>query len=166
MNTFDPDAFMETQIDQPLEFEKKLVPAAEYSMIIDDFDSKAFRTSDFEYQKGPKAGQPGSMTVFNIPCVVQDDKVNALMNRDKVIVYKECILEFQDDGQLAWGVNQNTDLGAVRNAVGQNAAGTVWKPGNLRGAGPFMGKVEHQTVTKKDGTKTVIAKVTRVAPIR
>src|SRR5882762_3929771 len=117
---FDPDAFMETTIDQPLETERKLVPAGEYTLMIDDFTSAAFRTSDFEYKKGPNAGQPGSMTVFNIPMVVQDDKINALFNRDKVLVFKECILDFQDDGQLAWGVNQNVDLGQVRNAVGQN----------------------------------------------
>ena len=34
---FDPDAFMQTTVDQPLETEYVLVPQGEYVAMIDDF---------------------------------------------------------------------------------------------------------------------------------
>lgn len=165
MAKFDPDLFMQQTIDQPMETERTLVPAGEYQMNIDDFDSKVFQTFDFEYKQGPNAGQPGSFTKFNCPCVINDDKVKALFKRDKVLAFKPITLDFNPDGSLAFGVNQNVELGQLRQAVGQNAPGTPWLPAHLRGAGPFMGRVEHKDVTRKDGSKVTVAEVTRVARI-
>jgi len=163
MTKFDPDAFMQETVDQPLSTERTLVPAGEYKMQIDDFDSKAFQAIPF---KDKLTGEDREFHKFGCPCVILDDKVAQDLGMLKVVVFKNCNLDFDDTGKLAWGPNKNIDLGQLRNAVGQNVPNTVWAPGNLRGAGPFMGKVEHRRGKRKDGSDFEIAEVTRVAPIR
>ena len=164
MSQFDPDAFMTQTMDQPLETERTLVPPGEYQMMIDDFGRDALETFEFEYKRGPNAGQQGSMTKLGVPCLVQDESVKTSLGMDKVVVFKNITLDFEN-GSLAFGKNKNIDLGQLRHAVGQNNPGP-WSIGNLRGAGPFMGRVEHREGNRKDGTKFKIAEVTRVAPIR
>lgn len=165
MSNFDPELFMQQTVDQPMETERTLCPPGDYTMMVDDFEAKrAIEQIDFEYKKGPNAGQPGTMYVFNCPCVVQDDKVKADMDQDRVIVYKRITLDVNADGQLSWGKNKNIDLGQLRHAVGQNHAGT-WNISHLRGAGPFVGKVEKREGKRKDGTNFEGREVTRVAPL-
>ena len=170
MNTrlpFDPDAFMSTTIDQPLETERKLVPEGEYlNLMVDDFTSDAFETFSGEYQKGPNIGQQWSMTKFNCPVIVNDDKVKQFLNTDKPRVYYTCVLDFDENGQLDFGVNRNLQLGQLRKAVGQNQAGVVWMPSMLRGAGPFAGKLVHRPGKRKDGSPFIIAEFARLSPIK
>lgn len=53
-------------------------------------------------------------------------------------------LDLTDDGKgLATGPNRNTDLGALRKALGQEAA--PWNFGMLDGAGPVRIRVGHET---------------------
>lgn len=163
MSNFDPEAFMNETVDQPMETERTLCPVGEYPMMIDDFDSKAFQAIPF---KDKQTGEDREFHKFGCPCVVQDPAVAQKLGIARVVVFKNCNLDFGDDGKLAWGPNKNTDLGQLRHAVGQNDRGKTWSPGNLRGAGPFMGKVEHRSGKRKDGSEFVIAEVTRVAPIR
>lgn len=162
---FNAEDFMTQTIDQPLETERTLVPPGEYKMVIDDFTQEAFETFEFEYKRGPNAGQPGQMTKFGCPCIVVDDKVKADLGMEKVTVFKNITLDFDDTGAIAFGKNRNIDLGQLRHAVGQNNPGP-WSIAQLRGAGPFMGRVEHREGKRKDGSAFKIAEVTRVAPIR
>lgn len=164
---FDASSFMNQQYDQPLETERKLVPPGEYQAMIGDFDENAFQTHDFEYKRGPNAGQAGSMTNFRIPFVIQDAKAASAVGREdgEVIAYKQVTLDLDSNGALDFGVNRNVELGQVRAAVGQNNPGP-WSPGNLRGAGPVIIKVEHRKGKRKDGSPFETAEVTRVAPLR
>jgi hypothetical protein len=164
-STFDPDVFMNQTIDQPIQDDWILCPEGEYQAIIDDFNRDAFRTNEFTYQKGPNSGLPGSMTTFNIPWVIQDDRAKAALNREKVVVPQPIILDFASDGSLDFGVNKNVKLGQVRTAVGQNQAGP-WTPALLRGAGPCMVRVVHRWVEPKGKPKYQVAEVDRVVPIR
>lgn len=165
MSDFDPDEFMNSTIDQPLETERTLCPEGEYKAMIDDFTRDAFETFEFEYKRGPNAGQPGSMTNFSIPFVIDDDKVKQSMEMDKVVVFKRVVLDFADGGKaLAWGKNKNIELGKIRKAVGQNNPGP-WSPAMLRNAGPLMVKVVHRKGKRKDGSDFVMAEIERVAPI-
>jgi hypothetical protein len=162
---FDPETFMSQIIDQPLETEFLMVPQGEYTATIDDFTSEAFEQIHFEYKKGPRAGTPGVMTKFTLPFVIQDDAVKTELGRDKLVVYKQLILDVGDDGGLDWGKNKNIDLGRIRAAVGQNDPGP-WSIGNLRGAGPVMVKVVHVPFERKDksrGERVEIERVVRIA---
>lgn len=165
MANFDPNTFMQQTVDQPLETEYRLCPVGEYQAMIQDFDGSAFRTNDFTYSRGPKQGQPGSMTSFDCPFVINDARVQQELNRDTAIVAMPCILDLDANGGIDFGVNKNIKLGQIRAAVGQNNPGP-WSPANLRGAGPVMVKVEHIDFTRRDGTQGKRAEVTRVAPIR
>lgn len=162
---FDADQFMNENVDAPLETEFKLVPAGEYPARIDDFTSEAIENFDFEYKRGPNAGQQGSMKKFSCPFVIDDAAVAASLGRDKLIVTKQMILDIdKDTGRLDFGVNKNIELGRIRLAVNQNNPGP-WTISNLRGAGPVMVKVEHIAFERKDKTKGTRAEVTRVVKI-
>lgn len=164
MNSFDPNSFLQSTVDSPLDTEYMLIPEGEYHAIIDDFDSTALEQIDFTYKKGARAGQPGSMTKFTIPFVIQDDKVKQEMGRDKVVISKQVILDLNDQGSLDTSRGRNVELGRVRAAAGQQDT-SPWGFANLRGAGPMMIKVVHRTFDRSDGTKGTRAEVDRVARI-
>lgn len=164
MPNFDPETFMQQTIDAPLETEYALVPEGEYRATIDDFTSEAFEQIDFTYKKGQRAGQPGTMTKFSCPFVIQDDAVKAEMGRDKVVVTKQINLDFDETGGIAKGKNRNIELGRVMSACGLNAQGS--SVSQLRGAGPVMVKVVHREGERKDGSKWKRAEVDAVAAIR
>jgi hypothetical protein len=163
--TFDPETFMNQTLDAPLEIERTLIPEGEYRMSVDDFTSDAFETYEFTYKRGPRSGSEGSMTTFNCPIVVDDDKLKAELQTEKPMVFYRCTLDFNDDGSLATGPNKNIDLGKLRHAVGQNQQGN-WSINMLRGAGPFMGKVQHRQGKRKDGTPFKVAEIVKMAPLR
>lgn len=165
MSNFDPDAFMTQTVDQPLSIERTLIPVGEYKGRIDDFTSEAFETIEFEYKKGDRAGEKGEMIKFNCPIIIDDDAVRALFERDKVVTYFACILDFDDKSQLTFGPNRNIDLGRLRHAVDQNGPG-AWNPSMLKGAGPFMVKIEHKSGKRKDGSTYKNAEPVRFAPLR
>ena len=164
MALFNPEEFMQQTVDKPLETEFKLCPAGEYEAAIDDFTAEAIESIDFEYKRGPKAGQPGQMVKFSCPFVINNEGVKAELNREKVVVTKQVILDMDENGQLDWGTNKNIELGRIRQAVGQNVEGP-WSIGKLRGAGPVMVKVTHRDYTTKDGRKGTQADIDRVVPI-
>lgn len=164
MPTFDPSLFMQQTVDAPMETEYTLVPEGEYKAMIDDFNEDAVEQFEFEYKRGPKAGQNGSMMKLTLPFVIDDDKVKAELARDKVTVTKQLILDLDTNGGLDRGKNRNIDLGRIRDAVGQNAGGP-WNISNLRGAGPLVVKVVHREFDYKDGRKGKRAEVDRVARI-
>lgn len=167
MPMFDPDTFMQQTVDHPLETEYLTVPPGEYVATIDDFTGEsAFERIDFEYKKGERAGTPGVMVKLTIPFVIQDETVKAEMQRDKVVVSKQIILDMDADGGIDWNKNKNVELGRIRAAVGQNVDGQPWSIQKLRGAGPVMVKVVHTEFGRKDGTKgkrTEIERVVRIA---
>lgn len=166
MSDFDPEVFMQQTIDEPLETEFVLIPQGEYVAMIDDFTSEAIEKINFEYKKGARAGTPGSMLKLTLPFVIDDDNVKAILNRPKVMVSKQIILDMDENGGgLDWGKNKNIDLGRIRSAVGQNEPGP-WSIGKLAGAGPVMLKITHVDFERKDkskGTRAEIERVVRIA---
>lgn len=165
MPTFDPDLFMQQQVDQPLETEFRLCPEGEYQAMIGDFTSEAFEQIDFQYKRGPNAGQPGTMTKFSCPFVISDSRLAAELGRDTATVMRQIILDIAPDGGLDFGPNKNVPLGQIRNAVGQNNPGP-WQISQLRGAGPVMVRVVHRSGKRNDGSDWKNAEVDRVVPIR
>lgn len=160
---FNASEFMQTQMDKPLETEYTMVPIGEFMATIDDFTSDAFEVIDFTYKQGPLAGTPGQMTKVTLPFVIQDDRVKKELQRDKVTISKQLILDLEDNGAIATGPNKNIELGRIRAAVGQDKG--PWSFANLRGAGPLMVKVTHVEYTRKDGSKGKRAEIERVTRI-
>jgi hypothetical protein len=162
---FNPEDFMNQTVDQPLDFERTMVPEGEFKGSVGDFTSEAFETITFTYKRGPNAGQEGAMHKFTCPIIIDDPQVAAKMQQETPRVYMNCTLDFDDQGKLEFGPNKNIDLGKLRHAVGQNNAGP-WSISMLRGAGPFMVKIQHRTGKRKDGTEFKVAEPIRFAPIR
>lgn len=160
--SFDAGAFMQATIDQPMETDYQLVPEGTYQAMVGDFDESAISRIPFTYKKGPNAGQPGSMVKFNCPFAIQDPAVLASMGRENVTVDWQLILDTNELGQLDWGKDRNVKLGQLRAAVNQNQPGP-WSVQNLKGAGPLMVKVAHETFKRADGSDGKAARVVRVA---
>lgn len=162
--TFDPEAFLSANVDEPLSTEFRLCPEGEYEMSIGDFDGTAVQVFDFTYKQGPQAGEPGTMTKLTVPCLIQDDKVKADLGRNTVIVSKQMILDMRE-GRIDTSPDKNTELGRLREAVGQNVKGQPWNVLNLRHSTKFLGRVAHREIELRDGSKRKIAEVTRVVKL-
>lgn len=162
---FDADSFMQSTVDQPLETEFKLVPEGEYDAMIGDFTSEALTQIDFEYKRGEKQGQPGTMLKFDCPFTISNDpRVKEQLGRDSATVFGQLIIDRTDDGRLDFGPNKNVKLGQIRAAVDQNNPG-AWTVGNLRNAGPLRIRVDHIKFKRKDGTEGTRAEVTKFTKI-
>lgn len=158
---FDPESFLNTSVDAPVgDTVIAQCPEGEFTAMIDDFDANAFRS--FEGKEGTQnAGK--SYTVFQPVFVIQDAAVQAELGREKVVVpHKGIFLDFDSSGGLDFSKGKNIDLNRLRDAVGQNVAGS-WSFSNLKGAGPVMVKVQHVPDSKNPENK--YAKVTKVVKI-
>lgn len=158
---FDPTTFMNQTIDKEMETEFALPPEGEFRMMVGEFpeNDKLFRTG--EIKKGENAGK--EWVAASIPLLIVDEAVQSALGREKVVVFDDFFLDFDDTGSLAFGPNKNIKLGKLRTAVGQNQAGQPWGFHMLQGAGPFLGKVAHQDYERRDGTKGKKAVVTAYA---
>ena len=165
--TFDPDAFMQQQVGDAMSTAVRLIPEKEYQAMVGDFTKDAFEQIDFTYKKGKRAGQEGSMTKFACPFILQDELVKADLGRDELIAYCEFLLDVDPNtGGLDWGQDKNVQLGRLREAVNQNNKGEVWSPAMLRGAGPLMVAVKHDTVYKGEPNEFKRAVVARFSRLR
>lgn len=162
-SNFDADAFMQQTVDGPLETEFKMVPAGEYqNVFINDFDSKALQLVEGD---SAKTGKAYSFLKLDLPFkITSDPKVMAETGRDEAIVYKQINLDRDDNGGIARGVNKNIELGRIYEAAGLNTGNTSLS--QLRGAGPFVITVVHESGKRKDGStwqQARVGKVTRQA---
>lgn len=158
-SNFDADAFMQQTVDGPLETVYKLVPAGEYqNVFIDDFDSKSLElvegTSD-------KTNKDYSFLKFSIPFkLTNDPRLLQEFGTDTVRVYKEINLDRDANGGIARGVNKNLELGRIYDAAGLNTGNTNLTM--LRGTGPFVVTIVHESGKRKDGSKWEQARVGKV----
>lgn len=128
-STFDPDTFLNASVDTAFETRRTTVPANDrYLGIIDTVKPRAAK----------------DRIILDIFWAVQDDALKASLNMQKVIVRQSVFLDFDETGKLAKGVNQNVQLGQVRDALNQNSPGVPWSPRLLIGAGPAMLKVSER----------------------
>jgi hypothetical protein len=158
-STFDADAFMQQTVDGPLETEYKLVPVGEYqNAYIEDFDSKALQLSEGD---SAKTGKAYSFLKFSLPFKITDDpKIMNEIGMDTARVYKELNLDRTDSGGIATGPNKNVELGRIYEAAGLNSGNAALS--NLRGTGPFVITVVHESGKRKDGSEWKQARVGKI----
>jgi len=152
--SFDPNAFMQAASD-PMPTQMSVCPEGEYPFMIDS-DAKSVAVKNIK-GVGKESGKPYDFYQMEIICLLADEAVKAKLNRGKVTVHYRVNLDISD-GKLEQGDGRNVGLGRLREALGQNTPG--WKPADLLGAGPFIGKVEHTTV--KDATYADIVRVAKI----
>ena len=78
---FDPDAFMTQTIDEPMATQLQSVPEGEYTAMIGDFDSSAFKSITVT-NKTTNLTQ--DRPVLNVPFLIQDDALKAKLGREQV----------------------------------------------------------------------------------
>lgn len=153
---FNAEDFLNSATD-PLATAFEVCPEGEFAMLIDS-DPKQLVPEE-KSGTSIKTGKDYHFWTMSLNCIVQDEAVKAKVGRDKVTVRMQINLDIDEaTGRLATGPNKNVFLGQLRDALGQNTPG--WKPTQLLGAGPFMGKVTHTS-----GDRGTFANVTRVAKI-
>ena len=77
---FDPDQFMNQTIDEPMATQLQSVPAGEYTAMIGDFDSTAFKTVKVT-NKTTQLSQ--DRPVLEVPFLIQDDALKVKLGREQ-----------------------------------------------------------------------------------
>jgi hypothetical protein len=157
---FDPDTFMNQTVDEPMATNLAGVPEGEYTAMIGDFDSKAFRTINVTDKV---TGGTHARPVLEIPFSILDDALKAKLGREQVTHRETYWLDLGPDGKLDTGPDKNVRLGQLRKVLGQNEANTPWAPSMLRNMGPL--KVMIKTTSDKRDPEKKYTNITRYAKI-
>lgn len=158
--TFDADAFMNTTIDAPMATQLQSVPEGEYTAMIGDFDSTAFRTVAVTNKT---TGEVTDRPVLDIPFIIQDEALRVKMEREQVIHKETYWLDLTAEGRLDTGPDKNVRLGQLRAALGQNSPGVPWGPSMLRNMGPV--RIMIKTTSDKRDPDRKYTNITKYAKI-
>ena len=146
MSAFDAEAFLNQEVNAPLETTYVPIPEAEYEAVVDDGDN-AVTAVEYEGTEGP-------FQKLYINFILAAPEVAEKLGLQKVTCRAQFTLDLEEDGvTLQVGPNKNVKLGQCLNALGLNSE--AWSPQLLKGAGPILVRVK-QTPDKKDPTSGII----------
>ena len=157
-STFDADSFMNTTIDEPMATSLASVPEGEYTAMIGDFTSEAFKTIEYT----GKDGLPVKRQILEVPFLIDDDALKASLGREQVSHRESYWLDFTADGRLDTGPDKNVQLGKLRAALNQNGNGP-WSPSMLRNMGPL--RIVIKTRADKKDPEKKYTNITKYASI-
>ena len=158
--TFDADAFMNATIDAPLATALAGVPEGEYTAMIGDFDSSAFRTLSITNKT---TGVASDRAILEVPFLIDDAALKAKLGRDTVTHKETFWLDMTTDGRLDTGLDKNVRLGQLKAALGQNLPGVPWSPSMLRNQGPV--RIVIKTTSDKKDPERKYTNITKYAKI-
>tara|TARA_Y100000310_G_scaffold344774_1_gene459393 strand:- start:2029 stop:2472 length:444 start_codon:yes stop_codon:yes gene_type:complete len=135
MTQFDPDVFLNTEIEGAMETKFTPVPAGEHEAFIDDIAMR----------------EVNDTPVLRVTWKVPNEALAAELGVDDIQVNDDLFLDIEADGRLMFGPNKNIKLGRLREALGQNKPGETWGFSQLRGAGPTKLIVSHNYSKSGEG---------------
>lgn len=145
-NTFDPESFMNSEVTGAMETKFTPVPIGEHGpAFIDEVE----------------AAKLGEAPGLKIRWKIMDDALKTQMNVKDALVQQTIFLDFESNGALAFGTNKNVQLGALREALGQNGP-EAWTPRMLKGQGPCMLKIGHRMGKDGSGPFAQVERVMRM----
>lgn len=149
MSTFDPATFLHSTIDEANSTESIPTPEGEYLSICDKVEVKTWQKKD------------GSDSGLKLELIwdIQDEAVKALLERQKVTVRQDQMLDLTDTGQLDMGKGKNVGLGRLRSAMDLNEPGQPFSFAMFQGR---MAKVLVKHRPAPDGV-TIYSEVKGVA---
>lgn len=155
--TFNPELFLNTQINESLSTELLNIPEGEYVAISEPVTSESFR--DFNINRGERAGSKGY--ALDISWVINDDdgKLKEYLGRAPK-VRQSLMLDVRDDGSLEMGKGRNVGLGRLREALNQNSTGRPWSFSMLGGQVAKV-KVKHRVDSTSGKTFTEVSDVAK-----
>lgn len=148
---FDPNQFLDMQINESNSTERIPVPPKEYTAIIDKVECKTWAKKDDPSVGGLK---------LSLTWIIDDAEVRELLGRDKVTVRQEIMLDLNDAGMLDMGKGRNVALGRLREALGLNDPGQAFAFSMLQGR---VAKVNVTHRLDKDAIYEEIKQVARLA---
>lgn len=139
MNTFDPDAFVNSQVEDNLSTEYPKLEEGEYHAVIEKVEAK-----NIEIKRGERAGEmmPLLEVQYKVSDEMNDGRVQQSVGRSEHTVTAGFPLDITESGTLATGKGKNIRLGRLRDAVAQNKPGQPWAPSHLIG-NPVLINVKH-----------------------
>ena len=111
---FDPNTFLEQVVAEVGSTEAVPIPAGEYLAFIDKKEVTSWQKKDDPSVSGLK---------LKITWALEDAAVKELLNRDKVTVVQDIMLDLTDSGSLDMGKGRNVELNRLRAAVDLNVSG-------------------------------------------
>lgn len=147
--SFDPAVFLNQQFDTANDTRLIPCPAGETLGLADKVEAVPWESE--------KKGTSGMK--IRILWDVQDDGIRALLERQKVLVPQDVMLDLTESGDLDMGKGKNVRLGRLREAIGLNKPGEPFAFSMIEG---HLAKinVKHRT---GDNPEDVFAEVDRVA---
>lgn len=130
MSTFNPDNFLNTETAEANATSFTPVPENEYTASIKEIK--------------PRSTDSGK-AILDVVWSIDDAAAAAATGITNPTVRQSIFLDITEAGGLDVGAGKNVQLGKVREALGQNAKGKTWRPGNLIG-GVARVTVKHRLV--------------------
>jgi len=126
---FDPNAFLNATVTEANSTEMTPVPEGEYLAIADKVTVVPWSKKD------------GSDSGLKLQIIwdIQDENVKALLERSKITVRQDQMLDLTDTGQLALGKGQNVGLGRLRDGLGDRLRQAAEQQGETRPRLPHLG---------------------------
>lgn len=151
--TFNPELFLNAEVEGALSTEYVLIPEGDHSGIIGPISADSFKS--FDIKKGDNAGKKAYRLDLDIFVNDETGQLKEMLGRPPKIQYR-LMLDMAAGGSLELGKGRNVNLGRLREAVHQND-GKKWSFGMLAGQ-PIRFKVKHNTYNERTN-----AEVTAVA---
>ncbi len=158
VNTFNPEAFLNTTMEESNSTEFVLVPEGEYIAVSGPISADSFRS--FDIKQGERAGQKGYG--LDIQWDINDDTgaLRELLGRTPRV--KQGLMLDLTNGTLEMGKGRNVGLGRLREALNMNMTGRPFAFSMLGGQVAKI-KVKHRIDKNSGQTFAEVSEVTRVS---
>lgn len=147
---FNPDQFLDMQIEGQNDTKIIPVPAGEYTAMIEEVKVRQWQG---------KADPSKSGLTLDIQWSIDDPSVKELLGRDKVTVKQGIMLDLTDAGGLDMGKGRNIGLGRLREALDLN------QPGRPFSFTMLTGRVARVSVSHRIADDNIFAEVKQVARV-
>lgn len=135
MGTFDPQAFLETNLTESNSTVQTPCPEGEYSAVC--LEEPKIRT--FQGTKDPSK----TYVSLDIVWTIENPAVTEVTGRNPTKVRQNILLDLNDSGALDMGKGRNVQLGRLREAIGKNNPGQPFSFRQIQGASAKV-KVTHR----------------------
>lgn len=131
---FNPDAFLDQQIQGANDTQLLPIPVGEYVAVISKIDARPWTS-----KKDPSK----SGIALDVTWDIDDPAVKQLLERDRVTVKQGVMLDLTESGSLDLGKGKNVPLGKLREAVNLNNPGAPFRFSMLEGQMAKI-RIEHR----------------------
>lgn len=132
---FDPNDFLGTSFDQPLDTKRTPTPVGEYIAQIGLGDK------DLEIAQGEKDGKPWARLDMRLYLTDPSGVIKQATGSDKPMVFYGIMLDLDENGRFDASKGKNIRVGKVLEAAGKLKPG--WKLSDLKGC-TFKVKIGHR----------------------